>query len=100
MTATFFSILKIEQKSSSIFFESDKGTPMATFLAGLGDIQVIEKRKIYGALELIGDLGGIFSSIFTLGSSLHFLLVGAQESHRVLSHFFKVDETRDMKKLR
>ena len=53
---------------------------------------VIEKRRVYDIINLLGDFGGIFSSVYFLGAVIHFLLFSSQEAHRMLTDFFKVED--------
>ena len=46
----------------------------------LGDIEVVSSRAVYNILDLLGDFGGIFSSLHFLGQIVHFIIVGHQES--------------------
>ena len=50
---------------------------------------------MYDILNLLGDIGGIFSSIYFLGQLANYLFVGDQESHQVLAHYFRVNKGRD-----
>lgn len=53
---------------------------------------MIEKRRSYHLLTLLGDIGGIFSSIFFLFYLAHELLVRNQEAKKVLTRYFKIEK--------
>ena len=53
---------------------------------------VIEKQRVYDVINLLGDFGGILSSVYFLGAVIHFLLVSSQEAHQMLTDFFKVED--------
>ena len=41
----------------------------------MSDKLVVSKRQVYSTMIFLGDVGGIFSSVFFIGSALHFCLV-------------------------
>ena len=42
----------------------------------LSDIQVHHKRNVYSMLDFLGDLGGIFGTVYFAGGLLHFFVAG------------------------
>ena len=63
VSSTFFSLLEDIQGSAG---RGGERPQFAEMWISLSDIQVVEKRKVYDLLDLLGDLGGIFSSIYFL----------------------------------
>ena len=51
---------------------------------------VIHKRKIYGVLDFLADSGGVYGSLFLLGSILHFIVTQDILSIKLLEGHFKV----------
>ena len=40
---------------------------------------MIQKRRVYNTMDLLGDAGGVFGSMILIGSALHFLFVNNEE---------------------
>ena len=49
---------------------------LITFTVTLNEMRSVQKREVYNMLDLLGDLGGVATSIMTLGRIAHVLLVG------------------------
>ena len=43
-------------------------------IVGLGPKRVVQIRRVYDTMDLLGDLGGIFGSMVLLGSAAHFFI--------------------------
>ena len=56
----------------------------------LGTRQVIHKRKIYGLMDFLADSGGVYGSLFLLGSVLHFIVTQDILNIKLLQGHFKV----------
>ena len=54
---------------------------------------VIHKRKIYGLLDFLADSGGVYESLFLLGSFLYFLLSEDILSIKLLEEHYNVTES-------
>ena len=53
---------------------------------------VIHTRKTYGILEFLGDLGGVYESLFLFGSFLHLIISQDALSIKLLEDHFKIEQ--------
>lgn len=76
------------------FTEAQSGEIMrATF--SFDSKLVIHQRKSYGFLEFLGDAGGIYESVYIIGSVLHVLLSSNSLAIKILENHFKVAPNQD-----
>ena len=62
----------------------------------LSDTQQISKRRIYSTLTFLGDVGGLFGSVWAIGVAFHYLLFSDGEDHKqYLLHYFRVSQPKD-----
>ena len=59
----------------------------------LDPMLVIHKRKIYGLLDFLADLGGVYESLFLLAYFLHFLVTKDILSIKLLEEHYSVTES-------
>lgn len=73
INSTFFSIQTAERGSSTSIVNTEP--VLARFVCRLGDIEVVQARVVYNVLDLLGDAGGIYASLYFLGQIVHFIFV-------------------------
>ena len=61
--------------------------------------QVIQKRKIYGVMDFLADSGGVYGSLYLLGSFLHFLVSQDALSIKLLEGHFKIIKAKHSRKV-
>ena len=52
----------------------------------------IEKRRVVGILELLGNVGGIQQSVFIVGAVLNFLVSGKDQALSLMEHHFYTND--------
>lgn len=57
---------------------------MVSMMFFLNDIQANHKRSVYNTMDLSGDLGGIFGTVYFFGAVLSFLLTGSDQEQQLL----------------
>jgi len=64
--------LNIESHSESLISRgADKTFYSAKF--NRSERLVVQNRRVYDSLQFLGDLGGVFGSMYLIGAVLHFL---------------------------
>jgi hypothetical protein len=59
---------------------------------GLDAMHTTQIRQVYGTLDLLGDLGGVFGSILMISTVLHWMVTGNDQPQQVLSHYYRVED--------
>ena len=57
----------------------------------LEDYKTISRRRVYDSVAFLGDIGGLYSSMWAIGSVLYFLISANESSMQLLRNYFRVD---------
>ena len=68
---------------------------LQNFQLQMGQTQVFHRRSVYNMLDLLGDFGGIFGSVYAVGKIVHLLVTGYDEEQQLLEHYFKVQHGKE-----
>ena len=95
--STFLNVLKTDVFKTA----SGEGIHfMSNFQLQMGETQVFHRRSVYNMLDLLGDFGGIFGSVYAVGKFVHMLVTGYEEEYQMLEHYFKVQKSSSGKEKR
>ena len=88
-TTEYLTLWKSEDYSRDLF--GAKETHLLQYEFALGSKQRIHQRNVYSTMDLLGDGGGIYGSMFSLGLIIHSLISSKSMTFMFHKYYFRVE---------